>query len=274
MTVLAFSVFPALMLLLYGGLVATWIHLVREPDGHIESVALRIGWVVLALYLIWMVLITTAQNQVPVATIGQLAAFLGFLVWASQSYVQLRVRQRLLVILPLTAVVLLIFIGVVAGVAPSATPKAILGMGAAFHITLSLAAVAMLLGSGVFGAGALILHRQIAHRAFGPLFSSLPSLDEMNRLRAEAVNVGWLLITVSLASAVVWMRFFRTESKIMESHLHPMLTLWVIVTALAAAARFKWLGKHRLAAASVILAGLVLALILVSILEFFAGAWL
>jgi ABC-type uncharacterized transport system permease subunit len=147
-------------------------------------------------------------------------------------------------------------------------------MGAAFHITLSLAAVAMLLGAGVFGAGALILHRRIARREFGPLFSSLPSLDEMHRLRGEAIFVGWLLITVSLASAVVWMRFFRTDSKIMESHLHPMLTLWAIVSALAAADRFRWLTKHRLAILSVILAALVMALILVSIIEFFAGAWL
>jgi ABC-type uncharacterized transport system permease subunit len=274
MTLLAYSFFPALMLLLFGGLAATWIHLAGRPDGHVEEIASRIGLILLGVYLIWIALLTVIQRQVPILTFGQLSAFLGFLVWASQSYVQTRIRQRLLVILPVSAVILLILVGIVAGLQPSTLPKAVIGSGAAFHITLSLAGVAMLLGSGVYGAGSLVLSRQIAQRAFGPLFTSLPSLDDMNRLRKVAVYWGWILISVSLASAMIWMRFFRTESPIMESHLHPMITLWIVVSLLAAAARFNWLRRHRLAGLSVGLAVLVMVLVLVSVIEIFAGKWL
>lgn len=274
MNLIAYSLLPALMLLLYGGLIATWIHLAGRPDGRVEEIAVRGGWVALGLYLIWMGLITSAQRQVPMLTFGQLAAFLGFLVWAGQSYVQMRVPQRLLAILPAAAVALLILLALVAGVVPKTVPEAIKGSGAALHVSLSLAGVAMLLGSGVFGAGLLILHRQIAHRVFGRFFSSMPSMDELDRLRILSVNLGWLLITVSLISAMFWMRLVRTDSKVMESHLHPSLTLWVLVTLLALAARYRWLRRTRLAAISVGLSALVMILVLVSVIEFFVGHWL
>ncbi len=274
MNLLIYSLFPALLLLLYSGLVTTWIHLAHRPDGHIEDVANRFGWVMLALYLVWIALISIWQSQLPIQTIGQLAAFLGFLVWAGQSYVHTRIRQRLLAILPVGAVIALIFIALVGGVQPTNTPKAVQGLGAAFHISLSMAGVAMLLGSGVYGTGALILHRQLAHRTFGPFFSSLPSLEDMNRLRSIAIYVGWLLITVSLASAIVWTAIFRPGTDLIVSHLHPMLLLWAIVSLLAMSARFNWLRQHRLSWLSVLLAALVLILVLVSVIEFFAGAWL
>lgn len=274
MNLIAYSLLPALMLLLYGGLIATWIHLANRPDGRVEEIAERSGLAALGLYLIWMAVITAIQRQIPVLTFGQLAAFLGFIVWAGQSLVQTKVRQRLLVILPAAAVALLILAAITSGLHPAKAPDSLRGLGAALHIALSLAGIAMLLGSGVFGAGLLILHRQIAHRVFGRFFSSLPSMDEMDRLRIISVNLGWLLISISLISAMFWMRLVRTDSKVMESHLHPMLTLWVLVTILALTARFKWLRRTRLAAISVGLAALVLGLAMVSVVEFFVGAWL
>jgi ABC-type uncharacterized transport system permease subunit len=274
MSLIAYSLLPALMLLIYGGLMATWLHLAYRPDGRIEMLAVKSGWAAFALYLAWIAALAVIQKQAPIATLGQLAAFLGFLVMASQILVESRVRQRLLVILPLGSVTLLLLIAMAAGIRPEQTPEAVRGAGAALHIGLSLGGIAMLLGSGVFGAGELILQREIARRTFGPFFASLPSLEDMRRLRALSLNLGWLLITVSLASAFVWMRLFRTESQLMESHLHPMLLLWVIVTALAAAEHFGRLGRMRRAALSVGLAALVMLLAVVSVVEFFVGEWL
>ncbi|RJP78408.1 MAG: hypothetical protein C4524_06755 [Candidatus Zixiibacteriota bacterium] len=274
MTLIAFSLLPALLLLIYGGLLTTWIHLAHRPDGRVEALAGRAGWVAFALYHVWILALAAAQQQPPIATLGQLAAFLGFLVMASQILVESRMKQRLLVILPLGTVTLLLLLAVAAGVRPQETPEAVRGAGATLHIALSLGGIAMLLGSGVFGAGELILQREIAQRTFGPFFASLPSLEDLRKLRVLTLGLGWLLITVSLGSAMIWMRLFRTDSELVASHLHPMVTLWVVVTALAAAGRFGWLRRSRLAALSVGLAALVMALAVVSVVEFFVGEWL
>ena len=85
-------------------------------------------------------------------------------------------------------------------------PEKLRGLHASVHITLSLAGIAMLLGSGVFGAGQVILHGHLRKRDFDVWFQRLPSLDDLDRLRRLTLGAGWLLVTVSLVSASVWLR--------------------------------------------------------------------
>ena len=106
--------------------------------------------------------------------------------------------------------------------------------GVALHVMISLAGLAMLLGSGVFGLGSLVLHRRLAARKFDELLQHLPSLEEMYRLRRVTLYGGWLLITVSLVAAFVWAWTMKPDERMMSSHMHPMLTLWVTVSALCA----------------------------------------
>lgn len=274
MTTILYSLFPSLMLMMFGGLLATWIHLSRRPDGHIETIANRAGWILLGVYFVWMVLITLHQGQIPAITFGQLAVFLGFLIWADQSYVQMKMRQGLLVLLPIGTVIILLLVGVATGFQAGTNHVAIRGMSVAFHVALSLAGVAMLLGAGGFGAGVVMLHRQIAHRTFGQFFANIPSMQDMQKLRAVATYWGWLLITISLLSAFIWVRFFKSESDTVVSHLHPMLTLWVVVSLLSLSERFKWLGQYGLAWLSVAFAAMVMLLVLISVFEFFTGKWI
>jgi ABC-type transport system involved in cytochrome c biogenesis permease subunit len=271
MNLILYSLFPALLLLLFGGLISTWVHLTYRPDGHVEAVTYRLGWIALGAFVIWMSLITLQQRQVPVVTIGQLAAFLAFLIWAGQTYVQTRVRQRLLSVLPMATVVVLILIGIAAGVKPGITPQAMQGPWVAFHITLSLAGTAMLLGSGVFAAGSLVMHRHLEYRRFDQVYSHLPSLEEMYRLRRVSLYGGWALISLSLSSAFLWVVAMKSDSSMVISHMHPMVTLWVVVSALALAERLRWFKRQRLAALTVILSALVFVLVLVSVIGIFWG---
>ena len=176
------------------------------------------------------------------------------------------------VVISTAVVILLVELGVIAGLRPSVVPTNVLNAGATFHVTFALSGIAMLLGGGVFGAGTLVLHRQIAHRTFGSFYASLPPMRDMNRLRSTATYAGWMLITVSLLSAITWIMVHATDSHVIVSHLHPMITLWTLTTLLAIATRYNWFGQHRLALFSVILATLVMGLVLVSIVEIFSGA--
>jgi ABC-type transport system involved in cytochrome c biogenesis permease subunit len=150
-------------------------------------------------------------------------------------------------------------------------PERLRGLHASVHITLSLAGIAMLLGSGVFGAGQVILHGHLRKRDFDVWFQRLPSLDDLDRLRRLTLGAGWLLVTVSLISALIWLRLHPSESGIMMSHLHPMLLLAVLITALLAVDRFRWLSSQRLASLSLALSAVVMLLLLVSVVEIFIG---
>lgn len=272
MNLVLYSLFPALMLLLFGGLISTWLHLVYRPDGAVEAKLTRAGHGGLGLFVLWLGLLTAQQGQVPVVTVGQIAAFLAFLIWAGQSFVETRVKQRLLAVLPMGAVVVFILIGIVAGVRPDVVPEAMQNSGVALHVMILLAGLAMLLGSGVFGLGSLVLHRRLAARKFDEVLQHLPSLEEMYRLRRVTLYGGWLLITVSLVAAFVWAWTMKPDERMMSSHMHPMLTLWVTVSALCLAERFRWLKRQRLATLAVILSAAVLVLTVVSLVGIFVGA--
>jgi ABC-type uncharacterized transport system permease subunit len=268
---LFYTVLPQILLLVFGGLLGVWAILLRRADLQLEKGARRIGRVGAALYLVWLVGVTIHQHQLPMLNPGQLALFLGGLVWFGQCWVQRSVDQRLFALLPLLGVVLLTLVGVVLGLRPGAPAEQLLGWGAAIHVTLSLAGIALLLGCGVFGAGHVILHRNIRNRSFNAWFQRLPSLGDLDRLRRRSLIAGWVLVTVSLLSALAWAARQPADRDVIVSHLHPMILLAVILLALVAADRFRLLSANKLAAGCVIMSAVVLGLLGVSVVEIFAG---
>jgi len=268
---LLYAVLPQIMLLVFGGLLGIWAILLRRADLQLEGGARRIGRVGAALYLIWLVAISVMQNQLPMLNPGQLAFFLGGLVWFGQCWVQRSVDQRLFALLPLLGVVLLMVLGMIMGLRPDGVTDKLLGWGAAVHVTLSLAGIALLLGCGVYGAGHVILHRNIRRRQFNAWFQRLPSLGDLDRLRRRSLVAGWALVTVSLVSALAWAERQPEDHGAVVSHLHPMILLAVILLALVTADRFHWLSANKIAIGCVIMALVVLTLLSVSVVEIFAG---
>ncbi len=271
MTLLIHSILPALLLAAYGGLLAMWVQTYLRPDAYAERLALRFGWVTLVVYAGWMALLTFEQRQLPILTVGQVSAFLGLLIWADQMYVHQRIAQRLLVVLPICAVLILLVVTVAAGLKPEAVPEPMQKPWSAVHITVSLAGIAMLLGGGVYGAGALLLHRQLVGRKFGRLFSSLPPMEDMHKLRSFALYLAWLLITVSLGSSIVFMMVANEGMPTFFSHLHIMFALWIILSVVALSERLNWLGDRRQARLSVAISALIFLLLMTSVIEMFGG---
>lgn len=268
---IAYIVLPQLLLLLFGTLLGIWAILLRRTDLNLEAGAQRLGHAGAALYVIWLVLVTVVQRQVPVLNPAQLAFFLGALIWFGQSFSQTRVNQRLFAVLPLVGVVVLMLFGVIAGLSPGAVSDSLLGVATAVHVTMSLAGVGLLLGCGVYGAGHVILHHQISNRQFDAWFSRLPSLGDLDRLRRLNLNTGTVLVVTSLASAMVWSSAQPPDNATVVSHLHPMVLLAVLLLGLVLVDRFRWLSSRNLAMACLVMSALVLALLAVSVAEIFMG---
>ncbi len=265
-----FTLFPILILVTASLLLVWWVRIFSHPSRIGEERASRVGAAVSMAFLLWAILATIVQGQAPVLNIGQLLYFLGILIWAAQSYLQMRVRQRMLVLLPLAVIVVMFLSGIILGIErPDQVATHLAGGTTGFHMVLSMAGVAMLLGSGVFAAEQLTLHRHLRNRTFGRWFSYLPSLEDLDRLRRHTLKAGWFIVTVSLVIALLWMQFGVGDKRPIISHLHPMLTLWTILTIIVLANRYGWLAINKLALSSVILSALVLVLLLVSLYEIF-----
>jgi ABC-type uncharacterized transport system permease subunit len=266
-----YRVMPQLLLLVFGCLLGLWGVLLRRTDQGLETYAVRLGRVGAVLLLIWLVAITVMQKQLPMLNLGQLAFFLGALVWYGQCYAQRRVNQRLFTLLPLLGVVILMILGLVLGLRPGSVTPSLRSVSAAVHVAMSLAGIALLMGCGVFGAGHVILDWNIRRRRFNAWFQRLPSLGDLDRLRRLMLVTGWALVTVSLLSALVILNLrVETEGAVI-SHLHPMLLLAVLLTVLVAADLFHWLSANKLAVGCVIMSAAVVALMFISVIEIFHG---
>ena len=184
---------------------------------------------------------------------------------------QRSVDQRLFALLPLLGVVLLLIGGVIMGLTPDAHTEKLLGWGAAVHVTLSLAGIALLLGCGVYGAGHVILHWNIRRRQFNAWFQRLPSLGDLDRLRRRSLVAGWALVTVSLISALAWAGLQEGDRSTIVSHLHPMILLVAILLILVLADRFRWFSTNKLAVSCLVMSAVVLTLLIVSVWEIFTG---
>ncbi len=268
---LIYVVLPQIMLLAFGGLLGVWAILLRRSDLQLESGARRLGRVGAAIYLVWLVAISVLQDQLPMLNAGQLAFFLGGLVWFGQCWVQRSVDQRLFALLPLLGVVILMVGGVIMGLTPDGPVEKLLGWGAAVHVTLSLAGISLLLGCGVYGAGHVILHWNIRRRKFNAWFQRLPSLGDLDRLRRRSLVAGWALVTVSLISALAWAMRQPADRETIVSHLHPMILLAIILLILVLADRFRWFSANKLAISCLVTSALVLALLIASVWEIFTG---
>jgi ABC-type uncharacterized transport system permease subunit len=261
-----FYLLPALLIAVYGGLLATWVHLANSPNSYIEKWALRISRILLLVYFLWLLLLTIYQGQIPFVKTGQLAAFIGFLIWAAHLYAQNKIRQGILVVLPILTVIILILISLVLGSQPTKIPDIFKGFGVSIHITFAMAGAALLLGAGVYGFGYLILHRQIKRRKFGPFFSMMPSLNDLDRLRSLTLTSGWALVTVGVLGGMLWM--------LIRSHLYEALTGHLgiaVVSLMTAASRFRWLKQHRLAVFSAVISALMIILIMMSVVVTYPG---
>jgi len=269
MTTLLFLIIPITLLIFFIGLLGFWLFLFIKANQHLESTASKLGVALALLYLLWLGMIAINQQQTPAVNTSQMLALLAGLIWMGHSFVQWRIRQRILTVLPLVTVIALLSIALVLGMKVDSSPDKLREGGAIVHILFSMAAVTLLLGAGVFGMGQTLLHNQIKRRQFGAWFNYLPSLDDLDRLRRITLNTGWLLITVSMVGSLIWMLLYASPDGPVISHLHPMLTLWAIVTAVTATDKFHLIAVQKAAILTTILSLVVLALLIVSVLGIF-----
>ena len=84
---------------------------------------------------------------------------------------------------------------------------------------------------------------QIKERKFGPFFSMMPSLNDLDRLRSLTLTSGWILVTVGVLGGVAWMLMRSHLYEALTGHLGIAIIFWLVVSLMTAASRFRWLDN-------------------------------
>lgn len=275
MSEIYFQLLPLLILALAGGLAAGWGVMAPRRNVGVENFLVKSGFGLLGLLGIWVIAITAIQKQLPILTPGQLMFLIATTTWIAHNLMQIQIRQRLLSLLPLLAILILSVAGLLIGLrTPDYPADPLLGFRPAVHVLLSLTGMSLLAGNGVFAAGQLILHHQLKSHHYGAWFERLPSLQEMSRLRSITLLYGWLVITLVAIVAFVWFRLLPGNAHGVVSHYHPMLTFWAITGGLLLAEKRRWLSPRQLATASICLSAVMVTLLTISLIEIFRGRFL
>jgi ABC-type uncharacterized transport system permease subunit len=192
---------PLAVALPAGYLIAALLHGMAFGGARAPHVATQRVWVLrltLALHVLWFVALGSALQSFPVvdtaSTVSAIVLTSAFLY----AFLARSVKHAGSggVVLGLAA---LLQLSASAFVNLHPVPRAAaLGAPQIVHVSLSVAATASLLLSGVHGMLYLVLFRLMKQRSFGPIFEHLPDLDLLARMTRGAALVGFLCLTIGM----------------------------------------------------------------------------
>ena len=135
-----------------------------------------------------------------------------------------------------------------------------------FHVFTILVASAALVLSGVYGLLYMLLFRQMRARRFGPLFDSLPSLEELSRFTRRAALAAFVLLLVGINGGIWWAHYSEVPGfSYADPFVLVMLGLVVHFGVVAFSSRIPGLTARRASIAAT--GGLVLLLASLVVLQ-------
>ncbi|MEO0651674.1 MAG: hypothetical protein AAFZ65_13440 [Planctomycetota bacterium] len=96
-----------------------------------------------------------------------------------------------------------------------------------FHVFTILIASAALVLSGVYGLLYMLLFGQMRARRFGPLFASLPSLEELNHYTRRAALAAFVLLLAGINGGIWWAHASDVEG---FSYTDPFVLVMVVLS--------------------------------------------
>ncbi|QDU70050.1 cytochrome c biogenesis protein CcsA [Engelhardtia mirabilis] len=96
-----------------------------------------------------------------------------------------------------------------------------------FHVGSILVASAALVLSGLYGLLYLALFRQMRRRRFGPLFSGLPSLDQIIHVTRRAALAAFVLLAIGVNAGIWWAHRAQVEG---FSYADPLVLALLVLT--------------------------------------------
>jgi len=195
----------------------------------------------------------SAVPDVSLPHLGSLCALVIILLLIGSAFTRNTLFDAGLVALPIAAGVLLL-----EWVLPQdVIPMTELSTGVAIHLISSVLAVGVLSIAGVYALFAAIIDHFLRHHQLNPLVKTLPALDVLENLLFKLITTGFLLLSVSLLSGLLFISDIFTQHLVHKTVLSIMAWL-VFGLLLWGRWRYGWRGSL---AVRMTLGGMVLLLL-------------
>lgn len=143
------------------------------------------------------------------------------------------------VIMPLTALTVLID-----WLRPAASPVVFTSGPQAIHIVAALVAYSLLSLAAVQSVMLLIQDRKLRHKQPGGFLRALPPMQTMEEIMFQMIALGFLLLTITVASGVIFSEeVFGTPFRFTHHVVFAVLAWVVYATLLIGRWRFGWRGR-------------------------------
>jgi len=197
-----------------------------------------------------------AQGAAPPLT--SLAAAASFMAWVGTlCFLASLLRVRVLGLVVLVAPAAFLGVFVAALWLPAAGPASFGGSGSwpHAHVLLASAGLALLGLAGLASILYLVEHRRLKAKAVARRPFPLPSLEALDRVNATALAAGFALLTLGVATGMLWMRAVSGRPFGGTAHETWSLLAWAIYAVLAALRFGGRQGGRQAAAAAVVAFG-------------------
>ena len=178
-----------------------------------KPVARRFGTVPLAVALtahtLWLLFRGVREERLPVAGSQEMCAFLA---WALAVAVLIASRWYKANALRAFIIPIVLILTSIAAVAPPTPGEPVTVDSLYDQVFFTLHAGLILLAYATFfisfGSGLMyiIQERELKSKRFGRIFYRLPSLETCDEISYKALSIGFLLLTLGIASGVAWLR--------------------------------------------------------------------
>lgn len=254
---------------LYGGTAAVAaVPLLRSQRGlRVRRATAVLAVLAAAAHFVALLVFAAVYRVLPLVGLGPTLATLAFMVALLGVGLLLQTREPAVMLVTVPLAVGPLGLAVVAGFeAPSAGASS--GAWFLLHAAASLFGLA-LLGVAV-GAAALYLgqHRVLKERQFGVIFQFFPPLEQLDRLNLRALVVGFPILTVGIALAVVFAGRALEPVATLRYHVGWGFFAWAVFGGLALARAKGWLWGRAAARVSLLGFGMIAGTFLVLRLAF------
>ncbi len=116
-----------------------------------------------------------------------------------------------------------------------------------FEIHVGAALFSYCVFAVAFAAGLMhiLLFHELRLKHFGFFFERMPPLDALERINFQAVALGFLFLTIGLASGVVWSLSTRAGSLLLDAKEISAIVVWLLYAAnVHTRSRLGWRGRR------------------------------